>query len=231
MEVRAPCAAVPTEQKLYDLAMQIIRRSSLVPVPWRNGGGITHEMIRVPATGDPFLWRVSIAQIDASGPFSNFAGYSRTMVLLRGAGLRLRFATGPDTLLHEVGDMTAFDGATATECDLADGPCTDFNLMVAASSAGTRAWVERLLQPRPLPNSAQGSVLAFVISGIVSVELERRETTRLQTWDLAVTSPEEHGCIVPAVFDATAKTPDAAEAPLVFFAEVDDNSHKSLPHS
>jgi len=61
-------------------------------------------MIRVPATGDPFLWRVSIAQIDASGPFSNFTGYSRKMVLLRGAGLRLKFAAGPDRHLHDIGD-------------------------------------------------------------------------------------------------------------------------------
>src|SRR5438445_12789240 len=102
--------------------MQIIRRSSLVPVPWKNGGGITHEMIRVPATGDPFLWRVSIAQIDASGPFSSFTGYSRKMVLLRGAGLRLKFAAGADRQLGEVGDMAAFDGAIATQCELLDGP-------------------------------------------------------------------------------------------------------------
>ncbi len=179
----------------------------------------------MPARGDPFLWRVSIAQIDASGPFSNFAGYLRTMVLLRGAGLRLRFPAGANTLLHDIGDMTAFDGAVATECDLTDGSCTDFNLMVAASLSRTRAWVERLLQPRPLPHSPQGAVLAFVISGIVRVELERGESTGLQAWDLAVTSPEERGSIVPAIFDATAKVPDAAEAPLVFFAALDDNSH------
>src|SRR5260370_3384692 len=133
--------------------MQIIRRSSLVPVPWKNGGGITHEMIRAPGTGDPFLWRVSIARIDASGPFSNFTGYSRKMVLLRGAGLRLRFAAGPDRQLHDIGEMTEFDGAVATECELVDGPCTDLNLMVSASVTGVRAWVERFFQPHPLPPS------------------------------------------------------------------------------
>jgi environmental stress-induced protein Ves len=197
--------------------MQIIRRSSLVPVPWKNGGGITHEMIRVPATGDPFLWRVSIAQIDASGPFSNFTGYSRKMVLLRGAGLRLRFAAGPDRRLHDIGDMTEFDGAVATECELLDGPCTDLNLMVSASVTGARAWVERLLEPRPLRPAFRGTVLAFAISGIVSVELENREATRLQAWDLAAMSPDERGSIGPAGLDPAA-------APLVFFAALDDNS-------
>ena len=197
--------------------MQIVRKSSLTPVPWKNGGGITHEVIRAPATGDPFRWRVSIAQIDASGPFSNFTGYSRKMVLLRGAGLRLRFAAGPDRHLRDIGDMTEFDGAVATECELVDGACTDLNLMVSRSVTGVRTWVERLLEPRPLRPSFQGTVLAFAISGIVSVELENREATRLQAWDLAVMSPDERGSIGPAGLDPAA-------APLVFFAALDDNS-------
>ena len=174
-------------------------------------------MIRVPATGDPFLWRVSIAQIDASGPFSNFTGYSRKMVLLRGAGLRLRFAGGPDRLLRDIGDLTEFDGAVATECELLDGPCTDLNLMVSASMRGVRAWVERLLEPRPLRPTFEGAVLAFAISGIVSVELEHREAARLQAWDLALMFPDERGSIGPVGLDTAA-------APLVFFAALDDNS-------
>jgi uncharacterized protein len=197
--------------------MQIIRRSSLVPVPWKNGGGITHEMIRAPATGEPFRWRVSIAQIDASGPFSNFAGYSRRMVLLRGAGLRLKFADGPDKQLHDVGEMAEFDGAVATHCELVDGPCTDLNLMVSRSVPGVRAWVERLLDSRPLRPSFQGAILAFAISGMVSVQLEGSEATRLQAWDLAAISADERGSIGPA-------GQDAAAAPLVFFAALDDHS-------
>ncbi len=176
----------------------------------------------MPAAGDPFLWRVSIAQIDASGPFSNFTGYSRKMVLLRGAGLRLR--SGPDRLLHGIGDMTEFDGAVATECELADGPCTDLNLMVSASVTGVRAWVERLLEPRPLRPSFPGAVLAFAINGIVCVDLEHREAVRLHAWDLAAISPEERGSISPVGFDAAAAPLDAAAAPLVFFAALDDNS-------
>src|SRR5450631_933635 len=197
--------------------MQIIRKSSVAPVPWKNGGGITHEMIRVPATGDPFLWRVSIAQIDASGPFSNFTGYCRKMVLLRGAGLRLRFAAGPDIHLNDIGDILTFDGAVATECELVNGPCTDLNLMIATSVTGVQAWVERLLEPRPLRPSFQGAVLAFAISGIVNVELEHREAARLQAWDLALMFPDERGSIGPVGLDTAA-------APLVFFAALDDNS-------
>ena len=71
--------------------LQIIRRASFTATPWKNGGGITHEAIRVPAGGDTFRWRVSVAHINASGPFSEFAEYNRKMVLLQGAGIDLRF--------------------------------------------------------------------------------------------------------------------------------------------
>ena len=48
---------------MADERIKIIRRSSFTALPWKNGGGITHEAIRVPPTGDAFLWRVSVAQI------------------------------------------------------------------------------------------------------------------------------------------------------------------------
>ena len=62
--------------------LQVIRRASFTATPWKNGGGITHEALRVPASEYPFRFRVSVAHIDASGPFSEFAEYQRKMVLL-----------------------------------------------------------------------------------------------------------------------------------------------------
>ena len=85
--------------------LQIIRRASFTATPWKNGGGITHEAIRVPAGGDTFRWRVSVAHIDASGPFSEFAEYNRKMVLLQGAGIDLRFGAkmpGPNIRIAPV---------------------------------------------------------------------------------------------------------------------------------
>jgi hypothetical protein len=102
--------------------VQIVRQSSFVATPWKNGGGITHEAIRVPASGEPFLWRVSVAHIAASGPFSDFAGYNRKMVLLRGAGVALNFANGEQRELRRIGDLVEFDGALATHCELLGVP-------------------------------------------------------------------------------------------------------------
>ena len=74
--------------------MHIVRQSEFKASPWKNGGGITHEAMREPAGGDEFRWRVSVAHIDACGPFSDFAGYARTMVLLRGGGVALQLSDG-----------------------------------------------------------------------------------------------------------------------------------------
>lgn len=196
--------------------MQIIRKSSFTASPWKNGGGITHEVIRVPLGTDAFRWRVSVAQIDVSGPFSDFADYNRKMVLLCGGGVRLTFDGREHADLRDVGDMAEFDGARATRCALLGGPCVDLNLMVSKSIKGARAWVERLREPRLLqPHHA--TMLAFAISGMVSLVTGNGANTSLQAWDLAVAVPEDRVVFGPAALHESA-------APLVFFATLDDNS-------
>src|ERR1700689_4784895 len=103
--------------------LKILRKSSFTASPWKNGGGITHEAIREPPGGGPFRWRVSVAYIDVSGPFSDFAGYNRKMVLLKGAGVELRFPGGEKSTLRQVGELAEFDGALSAHCELLRGPC------------------------------------------------------------------------------------------------------------
>ena len=99
--------------------LQVIRRASFTATPWKNGGGITHEALRVPPGGEPFRFRVSVAHIDASGPFSEFAEYQRKMVLLKGSGLDLRFGDGVQkSLRKEWVSCWKFDGALAAHCEL-----------------------------------------------------------------------------------------------------------------
>ena len=61
-------------------------------MPWKNGAGRTTEIAVHPpgAALDTFAWRVSIADVERDGPFSRFPGIDRTIVLLEGAGMRLR---------------------------------------------------------------------------------------------------------------------------------------------
>jgi uncharacterized protein len=191
--------------------MQIVRKSSFKAIPWKNGGGITHEVIRAPVAGDPFLWRVSVAHIDGSGPFSDFTGYRRHMVLLRGRGLMLRFSNGNNCLLQKVGDSAQFDGAAAPHCDLLDGPCVDLNLMVAESLRAD-ARVLRLAGKLTTPGSA-GPALIFSIETPLLLEMDGAEAVRLEPWDLAVVS--QGGARLSHIDPDPAATPSA-----VFFATI-----------
>jgi environmental stress-induced protein Ves len=204
--------------------MHIVRHSSFVAVPWKNGGGVTHEAIRVPPGGEPFHWRVSVAQIDVSGPFSDFAAYNRFMVLLKGAGVVLKFSGGPGaaaagtparhaTELRRVGDMAQFDGGLATHCDLVDGPCVDLNLMVSKTLPDVRARVEAW--PEALFSSLGDgeSMLVFPIDA--PLELRSGASTYvLEPWDLAVLSGREDRAV-----RLSARGPDEkADAVKIFLA-------------
>jgi environmental stress-induced protein Ves len=158
---------------MSDAGIKIIRRSSFTATPWKNGGGITHEAIRVPPTGDAFFWRVSVAQIDSSGPFSDFAGYYRKMVLLRGRGIALQFGGGKQCALRSVGDFVEFDGAMATHCEL------------VSNSLRTAARIERLSEPKRLAAIHGETTLIFGILDPLCLS-STGGYARLEPWDLAI---------------------------------------------
>ena len=115
--------------------MILVRASDATPVPWKNGGGVTRELLRLPADGsDDWTLRISVADIDADGPFSPFPGISRWFAVLTGGGVRLRW---PERALHlHAGDAPLhFDGGDAPGCTLLDGPTRDLNIMVRSSQA------------------------------------------------------------------------------------------------
>jgi uncharacterized protein len=165
--------------------MQIVRQASFKAVPWKNGGGVTHEAMRVPADGDPFRWRVSVAHIDVSGPFSDFTGYERKMVLLKGGGVELRFANGAVRALRAVGEMVEFDGALAAQCELIDGPCVDLNLIVAKPLPRVSARVLRLRETLTVPGAAGRATLAFPIDAAMALSCASDRVV-LEAWDLAL---------------------------------------------
>jgi environmental stress-induced protein Ves len=212
--------------------MRIVRQSSYAAVPWKNGGGITREAIRIPAEGDAFRWRVSIAQIDASGPFSDFAAYRRFMVLLKGAGVLLKFtdraaaaeSSAPRAReLRRVGDLEEFDGGLATHCDLVNGPCVDLNLMVSKELTDVRAWVESLAEPRAASLESGRALLVFPIDAAVEVKCAAAVDV-LDPWDLA---------LVPGGGTPTRIAPGrhsgSSGGARIFFAELPTTSPSAAP--
>lgn len=114
--------------------MILARASTAAPAPWKNGGGVTRELLRLPAGGDDWTLRISVADIAADGPFSPFPGVTRWFAVLEGAGVRLAFADR--TLNVGRGDAPLrFEGAEAPGCTLLDGPTRDLNVMVRRDRA------------------------------------------------------------------------------------------------
>jgi environmental stress-induced protein Ves len=107
----------------------LISRSDYRVMPWRNGQGTTTEIAVAPGDAGRFRWRLSIADVAVSGPFSDFSGYERVIAVVSGAGMRLAVAGRAPVVLTEGSEPYPFSGDAATECVLLDGPIRDFNLM------------------------------------------------------------------------------------------------------
>lgn len=105
---------------------------------WKNGGGVTHEIARKEANGK-WLWRLSIAEVAADGPFSRFENLSRILTVIEGNGIDLhsRDAILKAPLLTPV----RFSGDLPIEGKLTNGPIRDFNIIYDASVLEVTAMV------------------------------------------------------------------------------------------
>ncbi|MHC6227819.1 HutD/Ves family protein [Pseudomonas sp. X10] len=109
--------------------LQLLRAQDYPRMPWKNGGGSTEEITRDAGAGlEGFGWRLSIADIGASGGFSSFAGYQRIITVLQGDGMRLLVDGQPSRPLLAF-DAFAFSGESQVSCTLLGGPIRDFNLI------------------------------------------------------------------------------------------------------
>lgn len=99
--------------------------------PWENGGGTTREIYRIAheSDSDKFYFRISIAQVHQSGPFSIFPNIDRFLMLLEGKGFILNFEDKTNAKLAMPFDSFEFEGEEKIHCELIDKNCIDFNVM------------------------------------------------------------------------------------------------------
>lgn len=111
------------------MTVQLWRAGGHRVVPWRNGGGLTREVAVAPSTAgtDDFDWRISLAEVRRSGPFSTFTDVDRVIVLLDGSAMDLVVDGCPYGLTRY--QPFPFDGASVTSARLPDGPTRDLNVM------------------------------------------------------------------------------------------------------
>ncbi len=123
------------------MTLRVVALAQVPARPWKNGGGLTHDLLAWPDTED-WACRISVAEVVRSGPFSPYPGVERWFAVVQGAGVRLRF--GDDELrVTSDSQPLRFDGAMAPDCELIGGDTLDLNLMLRQGRG--RGRVERAL--------------------------------------------------------------------------------------
>jgi environmental stress-induced protein Ves len=163
----------------------LVRHADYRPMPWRNGQGMTLEIAREPVAGEPFAWRLSLADIAVDGPFSPYPGYHRAIVLVSGQSVRLDYHGQGSCVLDSRRRGTRFDGNWRTACTLGNGPCTDLSLIVARGNATQSGCIVRapavfpLRDVRSLTLTAELEHALFVLRGAVAVRDAAHRRTRV----------------------------------------------------
>jgi environmental stress-induced protein Ves len=141
-------------------------------MPWRNGGGATTEILIAPegasASGERFLYRLSIADVAGDGPFSRFDGYDRHIMLLAGAGMTLACAAHGRIELRTPFEPHAFSGDWDVEGTLVAGAVRDLNLMVDRARATSTLDVQRLEAARSFACDPGNVCIMHVIEGALA---------------------------------------------------------------
>jgi len=151
------------------MSWRTVALADVVPSAWKNGGGVTRELLAWPSPAD-WVFRLSVAEVQADGPFSCFVGVQRWFAVLSGAGVRLRIGAAAPYEEHALTPASApfcFEGALPVDCKLIDGITQDFNLMVRADQA--RAQMQRV--SGSLQTVGKGPCTVAVWSGDVGAEL------------------------------------------------------------
>lgn len=144
-------------------------------MPWKNGGGTTTELLIRPEGArlgsEPFLYRVSIADVASDGPFSPFSGYDHHIMLLAGEGMTLD--AGPHGRFElRAFEPLAFSGDWFVRGELHGGPVKDFNVMVdrARGQAALASCV--VATPETLSCPPGATCVLYVAAGELDVARE-----------------------------------------------------------
>lgn len=135
----------------------ILTQASRNVMPWKNGGGSTTEIYVSPPGADfaSFDWRISLASIAATGPFSSFPGIDRSLSLVAGAGVDLQIVDEGEKSLAialRLGqtETVQFRGEAKVDAQIVQGETLDFNVMTRRTRcqhqfarlnlSGTQTW-------------------------------------------------------------------------------------------
>jgi environmental stress-induced protein Ves len=167
------------------MTVAILTREQQPSMPWRNGGGTTRELMVEPpgATFDTgFVWRLSVAEIEKDGPFSELPGIDRSMVVIDGAGLVLEFPMGQRA---EVAPLTVFRFPGEVPCvgHLVEGAVRDVNAMTTRLKARHAV---RVMEVDSAPRPVLATSLKAMAPVVAVLATDRALKARVEGRDHAI---------------------------------------------
>lgn len=144
------------------MAVLVVNADDVAPQPWVNGGGTTRDLLHA----DDGTWRVSLAEVDADGPFSSFPGRRRLLTVVDGPVLVLSV----DGTEHVVEPRRpfAFDGDAAVTAAVPEGAVGVLNVIADPAAVSPLVTVLELGRGSSLPLGDDQA--ALVLQGSVQVE-------------------------------------------------------------
>lgn len=183
--------------------MRILHESDARSRPWKNGRGITQELAIWPEGSTleraDFAYRISRAGIAEDGPFSEFVGCDRVLIVLDGNGIELRHGGVASWRALPARIPYAFSGDGRTEARLLGTPVRDFNVIVARERMRLVS-CEVVTHTTRLP-TAGDHLFCHVVSGEFGIE------------SLGILKPFEsawwNGSAVPRILELELRAADA----------------------
>ena len=109
------------------MTVPILEYASLAPRPWRNGRGVTRILFDDADASDAWTWRISIAEITGTQPYSAYPGVRRGQVALGPGAVDLTIGGRELTLAVE--DVIEFDGEAEVSATPHEAGFLDLNVM------------------------------------------------------------------------------------------------------
>ena len=171
---------------------KLIQYASLHATPWKNGGGSTTEIAIAPngATFDNFDWRISLATIAHSGPFSVFPGIDRTLTLVSGPCVVLDVGNERKVALSEREPVVAFPGEIAVSATVGDAPTTDFNVMTRRGRCSHQL-ERRVVRDFSTLERRSATTIVFLAEGESLTIISANERVAMVRYDAVVLSTED----------------------------------------
>ena len=118
----------PAASDLAAMAGQTACVQDFAVVPWRNGRGVTRDIVTCREDDGGLLYQVGIAELTEDAPFSDLSGIDRIFTPIASAGVSLAFDGGGPVACPAMVPV-AFAGERQVRLTLPHGPARAFNLM------------------------------------------------------------------------------------------------------